>query len=127
MRDPGRSASVVLAVSLLIHGCGDDTTSPTDDFLPIISNTWENTANQDHSFSLASGDDGEPSGTFTGIEDHPTLGEAEIEGTFQNSTVSQFLIRRSTGNVTYTGKFLAADTLRLTRDHETLLIARRSQ
>jgi hypothetical protein len=120
-----RSTPLLLALAFLLGGCSDDVTTPTDDFLPLISNTWENTANEDHTFSLASGDDGQPSGTFTGTETHPSLGESDIQGTFQNSVVSQFLIRRSTGDVTYTGKFLAPDTLRLTRDHETLLIARR--
>ena len=124
MREGSRSRALAVAAACILIGCGDDTITPPDDFLPIISNQWKNTANENHTFSLISENDGDPSGTFTGTEDHPTLGSSDIEGAFQNSLVSAFTIKRSTGSLTYTGRFVHPDTLRLTRGQETLVITR---
>jgi hypothetical protein len=78
----------------------------------LISNTWENVADTQHSFSLASADDGEREGTFTGTEFHETNGALDgndLTGDWSNSTI-RFTVARPTGNVTYTGT-LTADGL----------------
>lgn len=77
--------------------------------LVLISNTWENTADAQHSFSLASGNDGEREGTFTGTEQHETiagLNGNELTGSWAESTIT-FTVQRPTGNTTYTGQLTA--------------------
>ncbi|MGH7500832.1 MAG: hypothetical protein ACREL7_03660 [Longimicrobiales bacterium] len=74
--------------------------------LVLISNTWENVADTQHSFSLASGDDGEREGTFTGTEQHdtnPALDGNDLTGSWANSEIT-FTVVRQTGSVTYTGE-----------------------
>lgn len=119
---PTLRAIGVLVFAVVAGTTACDSTSP-DDFLPVITNAWRNVTNAAHTFQLNSTDDGQASGAFTGTEDHPTLGESDISGTFTNSTC-QFTIARPGGNVTYSGKFVHADTLRLTRSQETLVIAK---
>ena len=114
--------AVVLCLTVGMPACSEKITTP-DDFLPVFSNSWENVANQAHTFQLNSTDDGKATGAFDGNENHPTLGSSLIEGTFTNS-VAQFTIKRNAGNLTYAGKFLHRDTLRLTRSGETLLLGR---
>ena len=120
------SARRIVPLGFLLVGgslaCGDGPTVP-DDFLPTFSNQWINVASPTHIFQLNSTDDGEPSGTFDGTETHPGFGNSPIEGTFVNS-VAVLTIKRVAGDLVYAGKFLAEDTLRLTRTGETIVIAR---
>ena len=113
---------IALVFLLGAFGCSDTPTGNDDDFLPIFSNTWHNVLDASHTFALASADDGQPSGTFSGTETRQGV-ESDIFGTFEHSTCD-FSIARASGTVTFSGKFLHADTLRLTRTGETLLIAR---
>lgn len=108
---------VAALVGLL--ACSDSGTQPNDDFLPIFSNAWRDEADHNHFLQLNSVDDGKATGSFEGEE---SPGGALIEGTFTHSVV-QLTIKR-TPNLVYQGKFLAADTLRLTRTGETLVVAR---
>ena len=97
----------------------------------LISNTWENTADPQHSFSLASGDDGEREGSFTGTEFHETnnaLDGNELVGSWANSTIS-FTVERPTGNTTYTGTLTedGLDQIAFTTASGTHLTLRRRQ
>ena len=97
----------------------------------LISNTWENTADPQHSFSLASGDDGEREGSFTGTEFHETnnaLNGNELVGSWANSTIS-FTVERSSGNTTYTGTLTedGLDQITFTTASGTQLTLRRRQ
>jgi len=115
----------VVAVAISVLACGDDPASPEDDdFLPTFTAFWVNTADEDHTFVFQSDDDGLATGSFTGTEDHPTEGNSPVEGTFQNSVATTFIISRASGVRTYTGKFLHADTLRIFRTGESILLAR---
>ena len=121
-----KSLMRVIAATLPIAAAPacDNGVTDVDDFLPTFSNTWHNVADETHTFALASADDGKATGSFSGEENHPDLEIPNpIGGTFTNS-VCEFIIDRPGGNVTYAGKFLHADTLRLTRSGETLVIAR---
>lgn len=115
------AAQVVILASL---SCGDDTTTnPDDDFLPIFTNTWRDTRDLDHTFSFNSTDDGQPSGTVEGTE---TLNfeESPMEGTFQNSVVTNLTIHRASGDKVYTGKFLHEDFLVLVSGTDSVLLFR---
>jgi len=112
-------------VGFVALSCGDDTTTEPgdDDFLPIFSNTWRNTADQNHTFAFVSGDDGEPSGTMTGTE---TLDgdESDFEGTFQNSRVTNLTVHRAAGDKVFTGRFLHLDILLLISGADSVLLYR---
>lgn len=105
--------------------CGSETATggTTDNFLPVFSNLWRNVALSTHFLVLASADDRKATGAFSGNETHPTFNVSVMSGTFTNST-SEVMVRRSGGNVMYTGKFVSRDTLRLTRTGETVVFAR---
>lgn len=111
-------AGVVAVLALPACSSGSGPTAP-DDYLPVISNIWRNSATATYTLLLASGDDRKASGAFTGTENHPTLGTSAVSGTFRNSQAT-FLIKRSGGDVTYAGTFYGADSLRLVRGSETL-------
>ena len=127
MTDAGLRLARFLVVAMIGQGvlaCGDDDpVSPTDDFLPIISNTWHDVQNDFHTFSLVSQDDSTASGTFTGEEDHPTEGQSDLDGTFQGRNVS-FTIHRLAGDIVYTGSFVHRDTMTLTSSEGAKRIAR---
>jgi hypothetical protein len=122
------SLSALAGMALMGVGCGGESggsgTGPVDNFLPLISNFYRNVSAQAHTLTLQSAQDGQATGSFVGIEAHPTLGVANpVSGTFTNST-STINIARTGGTVTYSGKFLSRDTLRLTRTGETLTFAK---
>jgi hypothetical protein len=113
-------AGMVVAVAT---ACSDSSGPPVDDFLPIISNTWHDLLDDTHTFSLASGDDSTASGTFTGEENHPSLGISDLDGTFTHSKLS-FTIHRSAGDIVYSGHFLQRDTMYVTSSGGALTIVR---
>ncbi len=112
--------ALVVAVAT---ACSDSSGPAADDFLPIISNTWHDLLDDTHTFSLASGDDSTASGTFTGEEDHPSLGLSDLDGTFTHSKLS-FTIHRSAGDIVYSGHFLQRDTMYVTSSEGALTIVR---
>lgn len=122
MRTHARRRALLASLIGLAFGCGggeSGATAPVDNFLPVISNFWRNTKLPAHTLTLQSVDDRKPTGTFTGTEAHPTLGSSTASGSWTNSTFSMS-ISRSGGSVTYNGKFISRDTMRLTRLADTL-------
>lgn len=122
-----RTAPLGLLAVVGLLGCpGEKVTAQVDDFLPTFTNAWKNVANQNHTFQLNSTDDGKASGAFDGIETQPNQArtQSSIVGTFTHSVVQLTIQRVVGGNLVYAGKFLAEDTLRLTRTGETIIIAR---
>jgi hypothetical protein len=122
MRSQVPRRALVAALITAAFGCGGEsaTTAPVDNFLPVISNFWRNTKVAAHTLTLQSVDDRKPTGSFTGTEAHPTFGSSQASGTWTNSTFS-ITVLRSGGSVTYSGKFLSRDTLRLIRLADTLV------
>ena len=115
---------LVVLLCLAAFSCGDDTTTePADNFLPIFSNTWRNTADQSHTFAFVSADDGEPTGTVTGTEAFNGE-ESDFEGTFQNSRVTNLTVHRPSGDKVFTGKFLHLDILLLISGTDSVLLYR---
>ena len=117
-----RAMLVSAALVAAIMSCSDST-APSDTFLPIFTNLWHDVQNDQHTFSLNSTDDSTASGTFTGEEDHPTLGISQLDGTFNHSNVTM-TIHRAAGNLVYTGRFTARDTINFTSSAGALKIAR---
>ncbi len=117
-----RMALFVGVIGLAFSGCGGEggTTAPVDNYLPVISNFWRNTKNANYTLLLQSSDDRKPTGVFTGTETHPTFGSSATAGSWTNSTFVM-TIARSGGAVTYTGKFISKDTIRIIRQADTLL------
>lgn len=100
---------------------------PADDFLPVFSNFWRDVKLPLHTLVLSSTDDRKAVGKFSGSETHPTLGSnSPMAGTFTNSTSTVTITRPAAGGgiATYAGKFLQKDTLRFTRNGDTLTFAR---
>jgi hypothetical protein len=119
-----RTRTIVLLTGLIglaLGGCGGESgsTAPVDNYLPVISNFWRNTAAPAHTLTLLSSDDLKATGRFTGTEAHPTLGSSLTSGSWTNSTFT-LSVARTAGAVVYSGKFISRDTLRLTRAGETL-------
>jgi hypothetical protein len=117
-----RAMLVGAALVVAIASCSS-TTAPSDTFLPIFTNFWHDVQDNQHTFSLNSTDDSTASGTFDGEEDHPTLGTSQLDGTFNHSKVTM-TIHRAAGNLVYTGRFIARDTMSLTSSAGALRIAR---
>lgn len=116
-----RAIAFAALVTVAIVAC-KDSTAP-DDFLPIISNTWHDVLDEAHTFSLSSNDDSTASGSFTGEEDHPTLGLSDLSGSFNHSQLS-FTIHRFDGAIVYSGHFLQRDTMYVSSSEGALTLAR---
>jgi hypothetical protein len=118
-----KTALLAVLIGATLFGCGGDGggggTGPVDNYLPLVSNFWKNVAAPAHTLTLQSSNDLKATGSFTGTEAHPTFGSSQTSGSWTNSTFTMS-IARSGGAVTYTGKFVSRDTLRLTRTGETL-------
>ena len=83
-------------------------------FIATISNTWNEINVPDHTFSLASADDGKEAGTFTGEETIPGIQQVQpIKGEWSDNDISMTLIRNG-HEVTYQGKLThdKQDTIR---------------
>ena len=122
MRFKTPAAGAVVAVLIVAGACSDSGPAGNDDFLPIITNIWHNVADVSHEFSLNSPDDSTASGTFTGTEDHPSLGQSNLSGTFLHSEI-EFTIARPAGALKYSGQFTHRDTMRLTSTAGALVLA----
>ena len=119
----GKHVVLFAAASILVLLSCDESVTPPDTFVPLVSAFWTNVQNNNHTFVLISDDDGEASGAFTGDENHPTLGQSQLDGTFQNSRVT-FTVHRSAGDVVFSGRFVHADTMNLSSSAGALRLAR---
>jgi hypothetical protein len=108
-------------LTLVTSGCESGTTA-NDDFLPVITNFWRDVADQNHTLDMASNDDGNATGSITGTEEHPVFGTSAIAGTWVHSRVT-FTITRPGGDVQFTGRFTAVDTLHVTGNGEDFIVA----
>ena len=98
------------------------TMGSSDDFLPTITNFWIDVADQTHTLDMASNDDGKATGSFTGTEDNPAFGLSDVSGTWIHSKVT-LTIKRPGGDLQFTGKFTAIDTLHITGNGEDFVVA----
>lgn len=118
-----RRALFVGLIGVAGGGCGGGeggTTAPVDNYLPVISNFWRNTKDPNYTLLLQSSDDRKPTGAFTGTETHPIFGRSAAGGSWTHSTFL-LTISRSSGAVTYAGKFISRDTIRIIRQADTLM------
>jgi hypothetical protein len=78
---------------LVITGCDDSTGSPLP--VVILTNTWQEEGNANHTFSIQDDTDGTPrsDGTFTGTETLPNFTEYDLSGSWSNGRVSMVLER----------------------------------
>lgn len=120
-----RNALFTTLIGTAVAACGSDggTTAPVDNFLPVFTNFWRNTKVSGHTLTLQSSNDGRAVGTFSGTETLPPSGSSQASGSWTNATFS-ISIARTGGAVTYGGKFISRDTIRLTRSSDTLVFAR---
>ena len=112
-----------MGIALLAGACQAATGGNSDDFIPVISNIWHDVANEDHTFDIATDPDSVAEGTFTGTEDDPVLGQSAITGSWIHSKV-EFTIARAAGDVKYTGRFTAKDTMKVASAVDALVIAK---
>ena len=108
-----RSVAMTLsAAAVLILSCRkDDTVSPQEEaYIPLITNSWTDVADPNHTFSFQAQRESVQTGTFTGSETTPAnVTYDTLSGTFSNRSVS-FTVTRLGIPTTYSGRF-TADTL----------------
>ena len=88
-------------LALLVFACdSEDPLGP----LAILTNTWRNAANENHTFNMQDDTGFQPkrSGTFTGTETTPAGAEFDLEGYWRENGTIQFTVHRAT-DVTYSG------------------------
>jgi hypothetical protein len=103
--------------------CGDDSTAPEEDFLPIFTNSWRSTDDPDHTLNLISADDFQASGAITGTE-NLNFTESDLDGTFEGLRVTRLTIHRAGGDVTYTGRLMLPTVLLLTSGADSIILYR---
>ena len=113
------------AILVACLSCGDDTTSPEEDFLPIFTNSWRNINDFDHTFNLVSQDDGQAQGLITGTE-NLNFEESDIDGTFDGLQVTSLTVHRASGDKVYTGRLVLPEVLQLKSGNETIVLFRPS-
>ena len=113
----------LFATLVACMSCGDDPTSTEEDFLPIFTNSWRSTDDQDHTFNLISADDAQASGAITGTENF-NFQESDVEGRFEGLRVTNLTVHRATGDRVYTGRLVLPNVLLLTNATETLVLYR---
>jgi hypothetical protein len=113
------------AILVACLSCGDDTTSPEEDFLPIFTNSWRNINDFDHTFNLVSQDDGQAQGLITGTE-NLNFEESDIDGTFDGLQVTSLTIHRASGDKVFTGRLVLPEVLQLKSGNETIVLFRPS-
>ena len=129
MRTTGRSLRllITLAGAVLLPACNAVTT--VDDlFLNDINNVWPEEGNTAHVFFFQPSQSGKVSeSTFTGTE---TLAvrttPADLEGSFKNRDI-HFTVKRSAGNVEFTGTFRDENVIDLRSQGRTLVVRRSQQ
>ena len=97
-------------------------TGSSDDFLPVITNLWRDVADQNHTLDMSSNDDGKATGSLIGTEENPAFGSSDVSGTWVHSKVT-LTIKRPAGDLVFTGKFTADDTLHVTGNGEDFVVA----
>jgi|SRR4029453_8684861 hypothetical protein len=112
-----------IGFAIIAGACQAATGGNSDDFIPVISNIWHDVANEDHTFDIATDPDSVAEGTFTGTEDDPVLGQSAITGSWVHSKV-EFTIARAAGDVKYSGRFTAKDTMKVASAVDALVIAK---
>jgi hypothetical protein len=108
-----RSVAMTLsAAAVLILCCRkDDTVSPQEEaYIPLITNSWTEVADPNHTFSFQAQRESVQTGTFTGSETTPAnVTYDTLSGTFSNRNIS-FTVTRLGIPTTYSGRF-TSDTL----------------
>lgn len=97
--------ALVLAVAIWTSACGAEAVLGP---LIVLSNTWRNSTNPDHTFSFIddTGGHASRSGTFEGNEHTPQPNDLpnRFTGFWREDGRIEFTVERPTGNVTYTGR-----------------------
>jgi hypothetical protein len=112
-----------IGFALIAGACESAMGGSNDDFIPVISNIWHNVANDQHFFNLETAEDSVAEGSFTGTEEDAVLGTNAITGTWVHSKV-EFTIARPSGDIKYSGRFTAKDTMKVASAVDALVIAK---
>lgn len=119
-------ATAITTMWSLNWSCADPVSTAI--YIATISNTWNEINVPEHTFSLASEDDGKTSGTFTGEETIPGVQDVlPIKGEWKDNDIMMTLIRNG-HEITYRGKLThdKQDTIRFSSP-SLLVICRNKQ
>lgn len=107
-----RVGAVLSVGAMLILCCNkEDTVGPQEEaYIPLITNSWTDVADPNHTFSFQAQRERVQTGTFTGSETTPAnVTYDTLSGTFSNRNIS-FTVTRLGIPTTYSGRY-TADTL----------------
>jgi len=124
-----RHVLLTLAIAVLLASCGGGgpAVTPTSDFIPDFTFTWQNTSDSTHRYFLLTESTNVQSGQFSAGSNENYQGNVNpLTGTFNAENLTMQVTRPS-GVVTITGRFLDKDTIRLTWDSTTVTVARCGQ
>ncbi|HVO73180.1 MAG TPA: hypothetical protein VMT35_04095 [Ignavibacteriaceae bacterium] len=123
-------AMIVLlsALLFLLNRCSKDDNNPVEGDSPVvdpITNTWTDTANLDHRFSLLTYDSTVSRGIFFGEESHPdSLTIAQIHGFFDKTYVEFDAIWAFNRRIKYKGNFVNSNRIDLQSSLGKIVITR---
>ena len=104
---------VVCALAGVMLCCKNDdtvTTPQEQPYVPLITNSWTDVANQNHSFFFGAARESVSMGTFTGRESYiDSIQTFPLTGNFMNRNIG-FTVTRRGRDTAYAGRFVT-DTL----------------
>lgn len=104
------SLPLYLLVMALLSVCCNATDPAEETYIPLITNTFTDIANNNHTFGFSTTQVGVSKGSFTGFENLVDSALSfPLNGTFSNRNIS-FIVTRRGRDTTYAGRF-TADTL----------------
>ncbi len=99
-----KARAFLFVLTVTLSSCGAEAVLGP---LIVLSNTWRDSTNSDHTFSLIDDTDGTPSrsGSFTGNENVPGNPQQNtLTGLWRENGQVEFTVQRPTGAVTYSGQ-----------------------
>jgi hypothetical protein len=120
------STLMVLALSLLLLTCTDEG-NPIGGNTPVvdpITRIWTNQADSSNTFFFITFDSTVVRGIFWGNEDHPTEGESDLCGFFDNLYVEFDVKRPAGGRTKFKGNFINSYRMELKSIEGSLVLTR---